>query len=64
MPVKSEQVSIITSALAEGSGRIRRRLHHLLSQCRLASAPCLISLLDGLLQNLRRYPEDRDNLWR
>ncbi|CAH8618025.1 unnamed protein product [Heterobilharzia americana] len=62
--VKSEQVSIITSALAEGSGRIRRRLHHLLSQCRLASAPCLISLLDGLLQNLRRYPEDRDNLWR
>ncbi|CAH8614278.1 unnamed protein product [Schistosoma haematobium] len=64
VPVKSEQVSIITSALAEGSGRIRRRLHHLLSQCRLASAPCLISLLDGLLQNLRRYPEDRDNLWR
>ncbi|VDQ17501.1 unnamed protein product [Trichobilharzia regenti] len=50
--------------MAEGSGRIRRRLHHLLSQCRLASAPCLISLLDGLLQNLRRYPEDRDNLWR
>ncbi|CAH8540026.1 unnamed protein product [Schistosoma turkestanicum] len=64
VPVKSEQVAIITSALAEGSGRIRRRLHHLLSQCRLASAPCLISLLDGLLQNLRRYPEDRDNLWR
>ncbi|VDP38846.1 unnamed protein product [Schistosoma curassoni] len=32
-------------------------------KCRLASAPCLISLLDGLLQNLRRYPEDRDNLW-
>ncbi|VDP16813.1 unnamed protein product [Schistosoma margrebowiei] len=63
-PLLSEQVSIITSALAEGSGRIRRRLHHLLSQCRLASAPCLISLLDGLLQNLRRYPEDRDNLWR
>ncbi|TNN06973.1 Integrator complex subunit 4 [Schistosoma japonicum] len=64
VPVKSEQVSIITSALAEGSGRIRRRLHYLLSHCRLASAPCLISLLDGLLQNLRRYPEDRDNLWR
>ncbi|KAK4468819.1 hypothetical protein MN116_007988 [Schistosoma mekongi] len=64
VPVKGEQVSIITSALAEGSSRIRRRLHHLLSHCRLASAPCLISLLDGLLQNLRRYPEDRDNLWR
>ncbi|KAF6776646.1 hypothetical protein AHF37_03709 [Paragonimus kellicotti] len=64
MPLQSEQVAIITSALAEGSGRIRRRLHQLLSRCRLASAPCLISLLDGLLRNLRRYPQDRDSLWR
>ncbi|KAA3673831.1 integrator complex subunit 4 [Paragonimus westermani] len=64
MPLHSEQVAIITSALAEGSGRIRRRLHQLLSRCRLASAPCLISLLDGLLRNLRRYPQDRDSLWR
>ncbi|CAL8070672.1 unnamed protein product [Calicophoron daubneyi] len=64
VPLQSEQVAIITSALAEGSGRIRRRLHHLLSRCRLASAPCLVSLLDGLLRNLRRYPQDRDSLWR
>uniref|UniRef100_A0A183AMN4 Integrator complex subunit 4 n=1 Tax=Echinostoma caproni TaxID=27848 RepID=A0A183AMN4_9TREM len=64
VPLQSEQVAIITSALAEGSGRTRRRLHQLLSRCCLASAPCLISLLDGLLHNLRRYPQDRDSLWR
>ncbi|KER31057.1 hypothetical protein T265_02621 [Opisthorchis viverrini] len=64
VPLQSEQVAIITSALAESSGRIRRRLHQLLARCRLSSAPCLVSLLDGLLHNLRRYPQDRDSLWR
>ncbi|THD24758.1 Integrator complex subunit 4, partial [Fasciola hepatica] len=64
VPLQSEQVAIITSALAEGSGRMRRRLHQLLSRCCLSSAPCLISLLDGLLHNLRRYPQDRDSIWR
>lgn len=63
VPLQSDQVAIITSAMAEGSGRIRRGLHQILSKCRLSSAPCLISLLDGLLRNLRRYPQDRNSLW-
>ncbi|VEL38344.1 unnamed protein product [Protopolystoma xenopodis] len=63
VPVNGDQVSIITSALAESSGRIRRLLHGLLARCRLASPSCLVSLLDGLLTNLRRYPRDRFSLW-
>ncbi|VDN15093.1 unnamed protein product [Dibothriocephalus latus] len=43
---------------------MRRRLHQLLSRCRLVSPPCLLSLLDGLLSNLRRYPDDRDSIWK
>lgn len=61
--LQSDQMAIITSAMTEGSGPIRRGLHQILSKCRLSSAPCLISLLSGLLHNLRRYPQDRNSLW-
>ncbi|EUB57926.1 Integrator complex subunit 4 [Echinococcus granulosus] len=63
VPIMADQVGIVTSALAEDSVVIRQRIHNLLSRCRLISPPCLLSLLDGLLANLRAYPEDRDSVW-
>ncbi|CDI96936.1 integrator complex subunit 4 [Echinococcus multilocularis] len=63
VPIVADQVGIVTSALAEDSVLIRQRIHNLLSRCRLISPPCLLSLLDGLLANLKAYPEDRDSVW-
>ncbi|VDD75462.1 unnamed protein product [Mesocestoides corti] len=62
VPILNDQVAIVTSALAEDSVVIRQRIHALLSRCRLVSPPCLLSLLDGLLANLRLYPEDRNSV--
>ncbi|BHF78543.1 Integrator complex subunit 4 [Sparganum proliferum] len=64
VPILNDQIAIVTSTLAEDSILMRRRLHQLLSRCRLVSPPCLLSLLDGLLSNLRRYPDDRDSIWK
>ncbi|VDO07874.1 unnamed protein product [Rodentolepis nana] len=63
VPILTDQMSIVTSALAEDCAVVRRRLHDLLSRCRLGSPPCLLSLLDGLIMNMRMYREDRDSIW-
>ncbi|KAM7543149.1 hypothetical protein Aperf_G00000005411 [Anoplocephala perfoliata] len=64
VPILTDQITIITSALAEDCAVVRRRLHDLLARCRLASPPCLLSLVDGLMLNMRVYPEDRESIWR
>nr|CDS27291.1 integrator complex subunit 4 [Hymenolepis microstoma] len=63
VPILTDQMSIVTSALAEDCAVVRRRLHDLLSRCRLGSPPCLLILLDGLIMNMRMYREDRDSIW-
>ncbi|KAL5966532.1 Integrator complex subunit 4 [Taenia solium] len=63
VPIVTDQVGIVTSALAEDNAVIRQRIYNLLSRCRLISPPCLLSLLDGLLATLRQYPVDRDSVW-
>lgn len=64
VPIVTDQVGIVTSALAEDNAMIRQRIYNLLSRCRLISPPCLLSLLDGLLATLRQYPVDRDSVWK
>ncbi|VDL58164.1 unnamed protein product [Hymenolepis diminuta] len=64
VPILTDQMSIVTSALAEDCAIVRRRLHDLLSRCRLGSPPCLLTLLDGLIMNMRMYREDRDSIWK
>lgn len=64
MVLRTDQLDIVLSILSERSGNMRRSIHQLLSQCRLASAHALMRLVEGLLKNLRLYEMDRDSIWR
>lgn len=63
--LRPDQLDIILGALREGSGELRRALHELLSESRLASAECLTQLVFGLIKNMHQYgTHDRYSLFR
>ncbi|KAL3321272.1 Integrator complex subunit 4 [Cichlidogyrus casuarinus] len=63
VPLRAEQIGIVSGVMCEGAGRLRRKLHALLARAWLSSAPCVMNVVDALLRNLRRYPQDKMSIW-
>jgi integrator complex subunit 4 len=63
LSLRADQIEIILPVLKDSSSRTREALHLMLSKCRLTNAASLQSCIQSLLDNLRRYPEDRSSIW-
>lgn len=62
--LREDQIEIILCALKDQSEDIREALHELLASCTLTSKRSLQLTVESLLENLRRYPQDRLSIWR
>lgn len=62
--LREDQVDIVLGALEDTSADIREALHDMLGNCQLSSQYALKACTDKLLDNLRRYPEDKTSLWK
>src|SRR5699024_6019819 len=61
--LREDQIDIILAVLKDFSVDIRESLHQMLSHCILSSNVALRSTIDSLLENLKRYPADRESIW-
>lgn len=61
--LREDQVEIILSALEDNSIDIREALHDMLGGCKMATSGAVRSAVDSLINNLRRYPQDRMSIW-
>lgn len=43
---------------------VREGLHRMLSACRLSTKDCLQMTVESLLENLKKYPQDKKSTWR
>ncbi|KAG1687336.1 Integrator complex subunit 4 [Nymphon striatum] len=53
-----------TTNKSDFSMDIREALHSMLAACNLSTQQCLKLCLDNLLENLKRYPQDKHTIWR
>lgn len=61
--LREDQIDIILAVLEDFSIDIREALHLMLSNCKLASSVAMRSAINSLLDNLKRYPSDKESLW-
>lgn len=59
-----DQLETILAVLEDSSIDIREGLHQLLSVCHLMTKDCVKMCLDHLLDNLKRYPQDKKSIWK
>ncbi|GAB6020124.1 hypothetical protein CHUAL_002853 [Chamberlinius hualienensis] len=62
--LRADQLEIILAGLEDFSMEIREGLHGMLSSCQLSTKSCLKMCVDNLLENLKRYPQDKRSIWR
>lgn len=62
--LREDQIDIVLALLEDFSIDIREELHLMLGNCRLSSKTALGSTINNLLSNLKKYPSDRDSVWR
>ncbi|KAK3907732.1 Integrator complex subunit 4 [Frankliniella fusca] len=62
--LRDDQLETILSALEDFSMDVREGLHKMLAACRLSTKSCLQMCVEALLDNLKKYPQDRRSLWR
>ncbi|RWS02319.1 hypothetical protein B4U79_07769 [Dinothrombium tinctorium] len=62
--LRGDQIEIILSVLKDSSIDIREALHEMLGNCRLSTKEALKSCIDNLIENIKRYPEDKNSIWR
>lgn len=62
--LREDQIEIILPVLKDASSNIRESLHVMISKCKVASRQSVKSCIDNLLENLKRYPEDRASVWK
>ena len=62
--LRDDQIEVILPVLKDASPTIRESLHVMISKCKVASKLALKSCIDNLLENLKRYPEDRASVWK
>lgn len=61
--LREHQLDIILGALEDFSFEMREGIHKVLASCRFASSECLQMCIDYLLDNLKKYPQDRNSTW-
>ncbi|XP_054152936.1 integrator complex subunit 4-like [Oppia nitens] len=62
--LREDQIDIILPVLKDFSIDIREALHAMLSNCKLSSKSTLKTCINNLLENLKRYPQDMNSIWK
>ncbi|KPJ13770.1 hypothetical protein RR48_10954 [Papilio machaon] len=62
--LREDQLEIILGALEDFSMDVREGLHRMLGSCTVASKTCLEMCIDKILENLKRYPQDKRSTFR
>ncbi|XP_011866099.1 PREDICTED: integrator complex subunit 4 [Vollenhovia emeryi] len=60
--LREDQLETILGALEDFSGEVREGLHAMLASSHLATTNCLYMCVNRLLDNLSRYPQDRESI--
>lgn len=61
--LREDQIDITLAVLEDFSIDIREALHAMLGNCKLSSKAALKTCIVNLLENLKRYPQDKDSIW-
>ncbi|KAL1427781.1 hypothetical protein MTO96_003125 [Rhipicephalus appendiculatus] len=62
--LREDQLETVLAVLEDSSMDIREALHEVLGGCCLSTKAGLKACVDALLDNLKRYPQDKRSLWR
>jgi integrator complex subunit 4 len=62
--LREDQIEIILAVLEDFSLDIREALHAMLGNCKLSSKTALKTCIVDLLENLKRYPQDKNSIWK
>jgi integrator complex subunit 4 len=62
--LREDQIEIILAVLEDFSIDIREALHGMLGNCKLFSKTALKTCIVNLLENLKRYPQDKNSIWK
>ncbi|KAG6455584.1 integrator complex subunit 4 [Manduca sexta] len=62
--LREDQLETILGALEDYSMDVREGLHKMLGSCTVASKTCLEMCIDKILENLKRYPQDKRSTFR
>ncbi|KAI5642300.1 integrator complex subunit 4 [Phthorimaea operculella] len=62
--LREDQLETILGALEDYSMDVREGLHRMLGACTVASKTCLEMCIDKILENLKRYPQDKRSTFR
>ncbi|XP_039300674.1 integrator complex subunit 4-like, partial [Nilaparvata lugens] len=61
--LREDQLETILCALEDFSMDVREGLHSMMAACRLSTKGCLKMCVERLLDNLKRYPQDKKSTW-
>ncbi|KAL1140378.1 hypothetical protein AAG570_000310 [Ranatra chinensis] len=62
--LREHQLETILGALEDFSIDVREGLHRMLAHCKLSTKDCLKMVVDRLLENNKKYPQDKISTWR
>lgn len=62
--LRDDQIEIIVAVLEDYSLDIREALHSLLGNCKVSTKIALKICITSLVENLKRYPQDRISIWK
>ena len=62
--LRDDQIEIMLAVLEDYSMDIREALHSMLGNCKVATKSALKTCIDNLLENLGRYPQDKNSIWK
>eukprot|EP00039_Didymoeca_costata_P010875 m.147785 g.147785 ORF g.147785 m.147785 type:complete len:935 (+) comp14991_c0_seq4:316-3120(+) len=62
--IREEQLEVMMGMLDDFSNKIRESMQQMLGVIFVVNQTCLRSVVDALLTNMTRYPEDRICIWR
>ncbi|XP_014245422.1 integrator complex subunit 4 [Cimex lectularius] len=61
--LREHQLETILGALEDYSIDVREGLHRMLAACFLSTKSCLEMCVEHLLENLKKYPQDKQSTW-
>jgi len=62
--LREDQLEIVLGVLEDSNFEIREGLHRMLGTCCLSTKSCIKMSIQALLDNLKRYPQDKRSIWR
>lgn len=62
--LREDQLDTILECLNDFNQVVRNSVRDLLSHCKLSTQACLYATVLALLANLKKYPNDRESIWR